>query len=180
MPRKSQSASGGCGFGCLGLLILFAMVGRGCGASPPAYEPSSGYAGGSYSSQSTVAGGDESFTTLYAHAPLNVRAGPGTRYRVVRTLARGESIGVGVADGRGWAPVQGSYAGEYVFRDSPSLRSTRPASHTPSTASRRPRRTRSEEVSPTGATAMCRDGSLSYSAHRRGTCSHHGGVAVWY
>ena len=31
-----------------------------------------------------------------------------------------------------------------------------------------------------GATAMCRDGSLSYSAHRQGTCSHHGGVAVWY
>jgi uncharacterized protein YgiM (DUF1202 family) len=31
-----------------------------------------------------------------------------------------------------------------------------------------------------GATAKCRDGTLSYSAHRRGTCSHHGGVAVWY
>jgi hypothetical protein len=28
-------------------------------------------------------------------------------------------------------------------------------------------------------TARCRDGSYSYSAHRRGTCSHHGGVAVW-
>lgn len=35
-------------------------------------------------------------------------------------------------------------------------------------------------VNPTGATARCRDGTLSYSAHRRGTCSHHGGVAVWY
>lgn len=31
-----------------------------------------------------------------------------------------------------------------------------------------------------GATAQCVDGSLSYSAHRQGTCSHHGGVAVWY
>ncbi len=31
-----------------------------------------------------------------------------------------------------------------------------------------------------GATAQCRDGTLSYSAHRRGTCSHHGGVAIWY
>lgn len=30
-----------------------------------------------------------------------------------------------------------------------------------------------------GATARCRDGTLSYSAHRRGTCSHHGGVAEW-
>ena len=30
-----------------------------------------------------------------------------------------------------------------------------------------------------GATAICRDGSESYSAHRSGTCSHHGGVAQW-
>jgi hypothetical protein len=27
--------------------------------------------------------------------------------------------------------------------------------------------------------AICKDGTLSYSAHRRGTCSHHGGVAEW-
>ncbi|MEE4418322.1 DUF3761 domain-containing protein [Streptomyces bugieae] len=32
---------------------------------------------------------------------------------------------------------------------------------------------------PAGATAQCNDGSYSYSAHRRGTCSHHRGVAVW-
>jgi hypothetical protein len=29
------------------------------------------------------------------------------------------------------------------------------------------------------ATAQCRDGSYSYSQHRSGTCSHHGGVARW-
>jgi hypothetical protein len=28
-------------------------------------------------------------------------------------------------------------------------------------------------------TATCRDGSISYSEHRRGTCSGHGGVARW-
>jgi len=32
---------------------------------------------------------------------------------------------------------------------------------------------------PAGASARCRDGSFSFSAHRRGTCSHHGGVARW-
>lgn len=31
-----------------------------------------------------------------------------------------------------------------------------------------------------GATALCNDGTLSYSAHHQGTCSHHGGVAIWY
>jgi hypothetical protein len=30
-----------------------------------------------------------------------------------------------------------------------------------------------------GATAICNDGSCSYSAHHQGTCSHHGGVAEW-
>lgn len=30
-----------------------------------------------------------------------------------------------------------------------------------------------------GATAICRDGSYSYSQHRSGTCSHHGGVSRW-
>jgi len=32
---------------------------------------------------------------------------------------------------------------------------------------------------PAGATAQCRDGSYSFSASRRGTCSHHGGVSQW-
>ena len=32
---------------------------------------------------------------------------------------------------------------------------------------------------PSGATAQCRDSTYSHSAHRRGTCSHHGGVRVW-
>lgn len=33
---------------------------------------------------------------------------------------------------------------------------------------------------PEGATALCRDGTYSFSQSRRGTCSHHGGVARWY
>lgn len=32
---------------------------------------------------------------------------------------------------------------------------------------------------PAGATALCNDGTYSFSQHRSGTCSHHGGVAVW-
>lgn len=33
---------------------------------------------------------------------------------------------------------------------------------------------------PRGATAKCKDSSYSYSAHARGTCSHHRGVKYWY
>lgn len=32
---------------------------------------------------------------------------------------------------------------------------------------------------PEGASAQCRDGTYSFSRNRRGTCSHHGGVATW-
>lgn len=34
-------------------------------------------------------------------------------------------------------------------------------------------------AAPKGATAQCRDGTYSFSQSRRGTCSHHGGVAKW-
>jgi hypothetical protein len=30
-----------------------------------------------------------------------------------------------------------------------------------------------------GETAICNDGSHSFSRHHTGTCSHHGGVAEW-
>jgi len=33
---------------------------------------------------------------------------------------------------------------------------------------------------PAGASARCRDSTYSFSQSRRGTCSHHGGVAEWY
>lgn len=34
-------------------------------------------------------------------------------------------------------------------------------------------------TTPAGATAICGDGTYSFSQSRRGTCSHHGGVAQW-
>lgn len=41
-----------------------------------------------------------------------------------------------------------------------------------------PRRPSSKSASA-GATALCKDGTYSFSAHRSGTCSHHGGVKEW-
>jgi hypothetical protein len=35
------------------------------------------------------------------------------------------------------------------------------------------------DSAPPGATARCNDGTYSFSQHRSGTCSHHGGVASW-
>ena len=36
------------------------------------------------------------------------------------------------------------------------------------------------DTKPAGAFARRRDGSYSFSQHRRGTCSYHGGVAEWF
>ncbi|MCX4967050.1 DUF3761 domain-containing protein [Streptomyces sp. NBC_00654] len=33
---------------------------------------------------------------------------------------------------------------------------------------------------PAGATALCKDGTYSYSKSFRGTCSRHEGVRYWY
>jgi hypothetical protein len=36
-----------------------------------------------------------------------------------------------------------------------------------------------ESTTEAGATAKCKDGTLSHSKHHSGACSHHGGVAQW-
>ena len=38
---------------------------------------------------------------------------------------------------------------------------------------------RDDRGEPQGDRALCRDGSYSFSQHRDGTCSHHGGVQRW-
>jgi hypothetical protein len=112
--------------------------------------------------------------TYYAHGQVNVRSGAGPSYAVVRTLARGERIEVGEADASGWAPAyDGSRIG-YVYLRGTRLRPEAPGSR----REPEPERHRARNA-PSGATAICRDGTYSYSAHRRGTCSHHGGVAQW-
>jgi hypothetical protein len=48
-----------------------------------------------------------------------------------------------------------------------------------STATKSAPTAKAGNTDPTGATAKCKDGTYSKSAHRSGTCSSHGGVAEW-
>lgn len=50
------------------------------------------------------------------------------------------------------------------------------ATHTMTTS----KTTATNSAGPNGATAQCKDGTYSHSAHRSGTCAGHKGVATWY
>ena len=39
---------------------------------------------------------------------------------------------------------------------------------------------KTKQISSFAPTALCKDGTYSYSKNHRGTCSHHKGVKKWY
>jgi len=58
---------------------------------------------------------------------------------------------------------------------------TPPTTQTPSITAITPSTiTPTDNSIPAGATAKCNDGTYSFSKHRQGACSRHGGVNVWY
>ncbi len=63
----------------------------------------------------------------FAHGNLNVRSGPGERFRIVRRLARGDTLSLAEPDARGWARIMGADSG-YVFTRLNLVRTERPAS----------------------------------------------------
>ena len=66
----------------------------------------------------------------------------------------------------------------------PTVTPDQPRPSTPTLSRPSPTRTHRPSASPVppggGATALCNDGTYSYSAHHRGTCSHHHGVKIFY
>lgn len=127
----------------------------------------------------------------------NLRETPADEGKVVQLIAEGESVEVIKQKGAWFYVSAGNQKGwihgnEIRFEKSEQKSSTQSKSiesetelpkSSPSFDSTSPTVTKKQsepEINSSGATAKCRDGSLSYSRNRRGTCSHHGGVAVWY
>jgi hypothetical protein len=73
------------------------------------------------------------------------------------------------------APSQGLAAD----RAGPQAHSTCGADHYVNSRGNCVHRPVAADRAPRGASAKCRDGTYSFSQSRRGTCSHHGGVASW-
>ena len=130
-------------------------------------------------------------TSAYASTSVRLRTGPGTSYEAITTVPRGARLAVTSCDT--WCAVvyggrSGYVSARYVREGSapptyeaPARRSSTGGTSGTYTNSRgnRVRRPVRADRAPSGASAQCRDGSYSFSQSRRGTCSHHGGVAVW-
>lgn len=113
---------------------------------------------------------------MEATSSVNLRAGASTEYRVLDVIPRGTRVYVVEKLRNGWNLVVydgifGYVSSRYLIdrtRHYWNIDGLRVSSGSVSASS-----------VPSGATARCVDGTYSYSRNRRGTCSHHGGVAEW-
>src|SRR6266508_1669286 len=122
-------------------------------------------------------------TTAYTTAAVTVRARPDARAKSLARLAAESQVQVS-ACGNGWCQIVVNGIAGYLPRLSlsqqPDASFKEGAGYTNKQGNRVRSPTRApDNQPPPGATAQCRDGTFSFSQSRRGTCSHHGGVAKW-
>ena len=116
---------------------------------------------------------------------VNLRAQSNTKSTVLDVIPQGARVYVVGDLSSGWSQVVYNYQVGYVY--SSYLISGQTYTDTPSTKVRYYTNSAGQRVQsptyypsvPRGATARCVDGTYSFSQNRRGTCSHHGGVAQW-
>ena len=122
-------------------------------------------------------------TTAYTTAAVTVRARPDARAKSVARLAAESPVQVSACD-NGWCQIAVNGIAGYLPRlslsEQPNGSFTQGHGYTNSQGNRVQSPTRTpDNQPPAGASAQCRDGTFSFSQSRRGTCSHHGGVAKW-
>ena len=99
------------------------------------------------------------------------------------------STGKGTCSGHGGIQKAGKAKTATAATAAPAAAAPAPATPAPaapaataaksSTATKSAPTATAGNTDPTGATAKCKDGTYSKSAHHSGTCSSHGGVAEW-
>lgn len=139
----------------------------------------------------------------YVTANLNLREGPSTEFSIISVIPKGTIVSINEDCDCKWILIE--YNGMIGYISSKYLSSTPQYINVPSLQKKHISRSAEYDNSsnknikyyinsrgnkvqsptyysskPAGATALCRDGTYSFSQSRRGTCSHHGGVAQWY
>lgn len=128
--------------------------------------------------------------TKVTTAEVNFRSAPEITATKICTIPKGTVLSVvdsGISLGV-WLAIR--YHGEvgyihsaYVKQQSTAKPQIRPGSthkkRYSNTARKRTQSSTYDDGIPNGATAVCNDGTYSYSQNHRGTCSHHGGVKKW-
>ena len=132
-------------------------------------------------------------TYKYTSANLNLRNAPNLDSKILTVIPTGTRVEMAEDCTCSWIKVYyngnvGYVSSKYLYKPTANNYSNT-NSHSNNSSSSVKYYTNSEKVKvqsptyynsqPTGATALCRDGTYSFSRNRRGTCSHHGGVAKW-
>ena len=115
----------------------------------------------------------------------NLRTQFNVNSTVIERIPKGKRVYVGGDLAGGWSQVVYNYEVGDVYTS--NLISEENRTYTPRTrvhyytnsAGQRVQSPTYYPSAPRGATARCVDGTYSFSRNRRGTCSHHGGVAYW-
>ena len=130
-------------------------------------------------------------TTKVVSANLNLRADAGTNSAVVTVIPKGTLVTIEKECNCEWIPVRyqgkvGYVNSKYLFNYNGNGSITNSAGNAGSqvkyytnSAGQKVQSPTRYNSAPAGATALCRDGTYSFSRNSRGTCSHHGGVAKW-
>ena len=116
---------------------------------------------------------------------VNLRTQPDMNSTVIEVIPHGARVYVIKDLTDGWSQVVYDYKVGYVY--SSNLISEENHTYATSTRVRYYTNSAGQRIqsptyypsAPRGATARCVDGTYSFSQNRRGTCSHHGGVAQW-
>ena len=122
----------------------------------------------------------------YATSNLNMRSLDNASSEVVLVIPEGTAITIDEDCDCKWIPITyngqiGYVSAKYLSKEKTSIKAPYRANikyYTNSRGERVQSPTRYNSA-PAGATALCNDGTYSFSRSRRGTCSHHGGVARW-
>lgn len=122
----------------------------------------------------------------YATGNLNMRASDNISSEVLQVIPQGTAVTIDEDCDCKWIPITyngqiGYVSTKYLSKEKASVKMPYHSTIKYYTNSRgqRVQSPTHYNSTPAGATALCNDGTYSFSRSRRGTCSHHGGVARW-